>query len=188
MGKYHNGSDMLLRIGNDCLGHCTTHSMTMSSDSKERAVKPAATVQNSGTGFWRAKSVTGLSCTLHGEGFIFAGEAEMSYGRLLNLMAQGDPVGFDCFQRKNSSSPYVSGFAVITNLERTDPADDDSTYSIDLEVSGTPLFYTSNFYNAPAQDSEPGPTEYAGLEYPDKIASTIDPSVPQEGTDLQGNG
>lgn len=160
---------MLLKIGNDALGHCTTHTMTMTSDSKERAVKPAASVAQRGSGLWRQKSVTGLNIALHGEGFIFAGETEMSYARLLSLMADGEPVEFACFQRSASPMPYVTGFAVITNLERVDPADDDSTYSIDLEVSGTPSFIKNAFYNAPAGDTAQGPTTYAGIPYPEPL-------------------
>ncbi len=40
---YCNGSDMLLYVGDKAAGHCTTHTTTMTSETKERQVKPVAT-------------------------------------------------------------------------------------------------------------------------------------------------
>ncbi len=42
-----------------------------------------------------------------------------------------------CMDRDNLT-PYLAGKSVITSLERTDPAQDDSTYSISLENDGEP--------------------------------------------------
>ena len=39
---------------------------------------------------------------------------------------------------RDSLTPYLAGKCVITSLERTDPAQDDSTYSISLENDGEP--------------------------------------------------
>jgi predicted secreted protein len=39
-------------------------------------------------------------------------------------------------ERENSEKPYLTGKFVIASLERTDPAQDDSTYSISLENDG----------------------------------------------------
>ena len=41
-------------------------------------------------------------------------------------------------ERANDNEPYLEGSFVITSLERTDPAQDDSTYSIQLENNGEP--------------------------------------------------
>lgn len=41
-------------------------------------------------------------------------------------------------ERENSNSPYIKGKFVITSLDRTDPANDDSTYSVSLENDGEP--------------------------------------------------
>ena len=39
---------------------------------------------------------------------------------------------------RESETPYLVGKCVIASLERTDPAQDDSTYSISLENDGEP--------------------------------------------------
>lgn len=39
---YVNGSDILLSVGGKAVGHCTTHTITFNSETKDRAVKPAA--------------------------------------------------------------------------------------------------------------------------------------------------
>ena len=41
-------------------------------------------------------------------------------------------------EREGDEKPYLEGSFVITNLERTDPAQDDATYSIQLENDGQP--------------------------------------------------
>ena len=40
---YCNGSDMLLFVGGKAVGHCTSHTTTINSETKDRAVKPVAT-------------------------------------------------------------------------------------------------------------------------------------------------
>ena len=39
-------------------------------------------------------------------------------------------------ERENDDQPYLTGKFVIASLERTDPAQDDATYSISLENDG----------------------------------------------------
>ena len=39
---YVNGSDMLLYIGSKAIGHCTSHTTTFNSETKDRSVKPVA--------------------------------------------------------------------------------------------------------------------------------------------------
>ena len=56
---YVNGSDLLLFIGGKAVGHCTSHTMTFNSETKERAVKPVAK-KGITSGLWKGKGVTGL--------------------------------------------------------------------------------------------------------------------------------
>ena len=39
---YVNGSDLLMTIGEKACGHCTSHTTTYTSETKDRAVKPLA--------------------------------------------------------------------------------------------------------------------------------------------------
>lgn len=142
---YVNGSDLLLSVmagksDKNALGHCTSHTTTYGTETKDRAVKPVATA-----GFhsskWKDKSVTGLSISISGEGLRFYDETECSFEDLSGLWGAGLPVYVKAFERQEDANPYIAGYFVITNLEETSPAEDDATYSIQLENAGEPDIY-----------------------------------------------
>lgn len=135
--SYCNGSNMLLYLGEDAFGHCTTHTATMNSETKDRAVKPAASEAKT-NGMWKEKGVTGLSIAISAEGLIYDGETEASYGKMMAAWKSGQPVKIKCMQRGESKKPYLAGSFIISSLERTDPAQDDSTYTINLDNNGEP--------------------------------------------------
>ena len=135
--SYCNGSNMLLYLGEDAFGHCTTHTATMNSETKDRAVKPAASKAKT-NGMWKEKGVTGLSIAISAEGLIYDGETEASYGKMMAAWKSGQPVKIKCMQRGDSQKPYLAGSFIISSLERIDPAQDDSTYTINLDNNGEP--------------------------------------------------
>lgn len=135
--SYCNGSNMLLYLGEDAFGHCTTHTATMNSETKDRAVKPVASKAKT-NGMWKEKGVTGLSIAISAEGLIYDGETEASYQKMLAAWKSGQPVMIKCLQRGESKKPYLAGSFIISSLERTDPAQDDSTYTINLDNNGEP--------------------------------------------------
>lgn len=135
--SYCNGSNMLLYLGEDAFGHCTTHTATMNSETKDRAVKPVANKAKT-NGMWKEKGVTGLSIAISAEGLIYDGETEASYQKMLAAWKSGQPVKIKCMQRGESKKPYLAGSFIISSLERTDPAQDDSTYTINLDNNGEP--------------------------------------------------
>lgn len=134
---YCNGSDMLVYVGGKAVGHCTTHTTTMTSETKDRAVKPVSTKSIS-AGLWKSKGVTGLSISISSEGLVFYGESETGYKALVAAWKAGKSIEVKCMERENSTQPYIKGKFVITSLDRTDPANDDSTYSVSLENDGEP--------------------------------------------------
>ena len=135
--SYCNGSNMLLYLGDDAFGHCTTHTATMNSETKDRAVKPAASKAKT-SGLWKEKGVTGLSIAISAEGLIYDGESEASYAKMMAAWKSGQAVKIKCMQRGDSKKPYLAGSFIISSLERTDPAQDDSTYTINLDNNGEP--------------------------------------------------
>lgn len=135
--SYCNGSNMLLYLGEDAFGHCTTHTATMNSETKNRAVKPVASKAKT-NGMWKEKGVTSLSIAISAEGLIYDGETEASYQKMLAAWKSGQPVKIKCMQRGESKKPYLAGSFIISSLERTDPAQDDSTYTINLDNNGEP--------------------------------------------------
>lgn len=101
--SYCNGSNMLLYLGEDAFGHCTTHTATMNSETKDRAVKPVASKAKT-NGMWKEKGVTGLSIAISAEGLIYDGETEASYQKMLAAWKSGQPVKIKCMQRGESKS------------------------------------------------------------------------------------
>ncbi len=134
---YCNGSDMLVYVGGKAVGHCTSHTATFNSETKDRAVKPVASAQIS-SGLWKQKTVTGLSISISADGLVHYDETESGFKELLTAWKTGQPVTVKCMERDGDDSPYLEGSFIISNLERTDPANDDATYSIQLENNGEP--------------------------------------------------
>ncbi|EJX10521.1 Phage major tail protein [gut metagenome] len=138
--SYINGSDLLIKVGGKALGHCTSHTLTFNSETKDRAVKPVATAKKA-AGLWKDKTVTGLSISISGEGLRFSAETEGGFDELSKLWGAGEPVQVTAYEREKDATPYLDGKFVITSLEETTPAGDDATYSISLENAGVPDKY-----------------------------------------------
>ncbi len=138
--SYINGSDLLLVVGGKAVGHCTSHTLTMNSTSKERAVKPAASASAS-AGKWKNKGVTGLSISISADGLRFGSETENGFEEIAPLWGAGDSVVVKAFRRGEDSSPYVQGNFIIDSLEEVSPAEDDATYKVSLSNDGEPDVY-----------------------------------------------
>lgn len=139
---YVNGSDMLLYVGGKAVGHCTSHSVNFASETKDRAVKPLAS-KGVSSGRWKDKSVAGLSITISAEGLMHYGETETSFSDLLAAWAAAEPVQVKCLERAatddgTAPAPYLAGSFIITKLDKTLGADEDVTYSVELENVGEP--------------------------------------------------
>ena len=136
---YCNGSDMLLYVDGKAIGSCTSHTTTFNSETKERAVKPVASATAT-AGLWKKKGVVGLSYSISAEGLVFYNETEYGFKELFAAWKAGKSVTIKCMERgaTETAKPYLEGACVITSLERTDPAQDDSTYSVSLENDGEP--------------------------------------------------
>ena len=126
---------MLLYVDGKAVGSCTSHSTSFASETKERAVKPVASASIA-SGLWKKKGIIGQSVSITAEGLVFYNETENGFADLLAAWKTGKSVDVKCMERENSDKPYLTGKFVIASLERTDPAQDDSTYSISLENDG----------------------------------------------------
>lgn len=137
---YINGSDLLLKVGGKAIGHCTSHTLTYNSETKERAVKPAASKAKS-AGLWKNKGVVGLSVSISFEGLRFYNESENGYDEVAAQWGKGASVEVEAFHRSQDESPYFKGLCVIDSLEETSPAQDDATYSGQMSNDGEPEVY-----------------------------------------------
>ncbi len=138
--SYTNGSNLLLSVGGKAIGHCTTHTVTYNSETKDRAVKPAASEPKS-SGFWKEKGITGLSISISAEGLVYTGEKENGFAELSALWGAGASVEVKAFEREDDTNPSIVGKFVIASLEQVAAAQDDTTYSISLENDGAPSVY-----------------------------------------------
>lgn len=133
---YVNGSDLLMSIGGKACGHCTSHTTTYNSETKDRAVKPAAAEAAANAGLFKEKTVTGLSVQVKCEGLRFYGEEENGMKELLAKWKEGGKVELKGFARGSDAAPYMSGTFVISSLEESAPAGDDTTYSATFDNTG----------------------------------------------------
>lgn len=143
---YINGSDLLLSVGGKAVGHCTSHTLTFNSETKDRAVKPLASASYA-AGLWKGKGVTGLSISITAEGLRYYGETENGFTEISALWGVGQHVEVEAFQREGDATPYVEGNFIIASIEETSPAQDDATYSITLESDGEPDVYPGKASN-----------------------------------------
>lgn len=149
MEGYVNGSDLLLFVGGKAVGHCTSHTLTFNSETKDRNVKPVAS-QGAQAGLWKGKGVTGLSISISAEGLRFYNETENGFDEIAAKWGVGQSVKVKAYQRgengvvetgNGASEPYVEGDFIIASIEETSPAQDDATYSVTLENDGEPDVY-----------------------------------------------
>lgn len=139
-GNYINGSDLLLKVAGKAVGHCTSHKITLNSDTKERAVKPLASASKS-SGKFKEKTVNGMSISISFDGLRFYNETESGFDQISAAWGAGDPVEVEAFRREEDQTPYLKGKFVIDSLEESSPANDDATYSGSLSNSGEPEVY-----------------------------------------------
>ena len=145
--SYVNGNDLLVYIktgsGNNvsrkAIGHCTTHTATFNTETKDVAVKPAANLARSSAGLFKRKRITGLSVQVKCSGLCFYSEEEGGFKHILSRWKEGDVVGLELFERppeNGTIEPYATGDFVISTLDNTAPASDDATYDATFDNDG----------------------------------------------------
>lgn len=147
--EYMSGSNVLFTVGDKGLGHSTTHTVTYSTETKKRGVKPPVK-EKTKKALFSGKGVTEMSISVHGEGFRYKGEEELSLDEIRKLWGIGRSVELSCFERDDDATPYLKGKFVISKVEETSPAQDDATFTVDFENDGEPEVY-------PGQDGTASP-------------------------------
>lgn len=147
--EYMSGSNVLFTVGGKGLGHSTTHTVTYSTETKKRGVKPPVK-EKTKKALFSGKGVTEMSISVHGEGFRYKGEEELSLDEIRKLWGIGRSVELSCFEREGDATPYLKGKFVISKVEETSPAQDDATFAVDFENDGEPEVY-------PGQDGTASP-------------------------------
>lgn len=146
--QYVNGSDMLICVGEEAVGHCTSHTLTYNTETKDRAVKPPKSQTSKSASLYKQKGITGITISISFDGLVVYNEAEYGINKLRQLVASGKPVTVKAIERGNDANPYLVGSFVLTSLEESHPANDDSTYKGQLENNGAPEVF------APSTETE----------------------------------
>lgn len=137
MDKYVNGSDLLVSVAGTAIGHCTSHTATFNTETKDMAVKPVATEKKSAAALFKSKRITGLSVQVKADGLVVYSETESGLKALLGKWKVGQSIELALFEREGDDTPYCSGNFIITSLEQTAPAGEDTTYSVAFDNDGS---------------------------------------------------
>lgn len=145
---YVNGSDLLVcikegtgqQVTRKAVGHCTTHTATFNTETKDVAVKPPMANGVSAKALFKKKRITGLSVQVQCSGLCFYEESEGGVKVILSKWKVGQSVELELFERPDadngSPTPYCSGAFVITSLVNTAPAGEDATYDATFDNDG----------------------------------------------------
>lgn len=143
---------MIVFVGDKALGHCSTCEIQDQAETKSRSIKtlpnyagtgetdpdllPSEGEDTSKDGLWDEKSVSKRNVTITAEGFVCKDETGSTYDELVAKMDAAEPVKVKYAHAGEQTTKFRVGKFLITGLNRNDPADEDSTYSITLESSG----------------------------------------------------
>lgn len=131
---YVQGGDVIVSIDGKAAGHSTGHTTTYGSETKDVAVKPKSTEKSSG--LFGTKIVTKLNVQVKVDGLKYYGEDESGIKTLLNKWKTGDSVELTGFPRGNDTNPYMSGSFIISSIEDSSPAGENSSYSATFDSTG----------------------------------------------------
>lgn len=128
MGKYRDGTDLILSVGSNALGHSTECKISYKAETGTRKTKEAA------AGKWDEKYVKSLGCTVTASGFVHEDDSTNGLDALRTAFKNATPVNASWAYRDGGG--IDGGQFIITQLDHEGKAGDDETYSITLENSG----------------------------------------------------
>lgn len=148
MPKVIYGEDLLVSYNGKAVGHCTTHTVNVQTETAERTVKPPLSQPISAKSKFTTKTITKITVQVTAEGLVAVNDYENNYTAALGALMEGDVVEVKCYKRsatEGTPTAYLSGNFVISSLSLTAGAGSDATYSITLDNSG-PVVYTSSAF------------------------------------------
>lgn len=137
---YIKGKDLLFRLGEGCVGHCTEHTINYTNSTSDTAVKPPAEDPIT-AGLFKEALIDGKEITVDFKGLRFEGESEAGFDEIAEMWGSGEPVECAAFKRTKDAQPYLKGKFIVTDLTETNGADGIAEYNGKLKVYGTPDIY-----------------------------------------------
>lgn len=148
MNKVINGSDIIVKVGSKFTGHATSHTINITTETRDLTFKPVATAPVQAAKF-KEKEATTHSCSISFEGMAFYNEEEGCYVDFAAMQLSGEPVEVSSFVRgKNvddAPAPFLTGSFIITSTSLSTPAGDTTTYNGQLDNSGEFQILDKNF-------------------------------------------
>lgn len=140
MDKYIKGKDLLFKVGEKCIGHCSEHTVNYNTSTSDVAVKPPASEPVS-SGLFKEALIDGMDITVDFKGLRATDESENGFDEIAALWGAAAPVECAGFKRSSDNAPHLKGNFVITSLTETNGADGIAEYNGSLKVSGEPEVY-----------------------------------------------
>lgn len=132
-----NGTDLILSIVGVAMGYATNCTITTTAETGERLTK------ESPDGLWPEKYVTKMSESISADGITLTGGSDKlpSYDQLRDKMMAKEPIEASYSvregdTREGKTAGGYTGKYLITSLELSGQAGQDSTYTIQMESSG----------------------------------------------------
>ena len=140
MDNYIKGKDLLFKVGEKCIGHCSEHTVNYSTSTTDVAVKPEASKPAS-NGLFKEALIDGMDITVDFKGLRATEESENGFDEISALWGAAEPVECAGFKRSSDDKPHLKGKFVITSLTETNGADGIAEYNGSLKVCGEPEIY-----------------------------------------------
>ncbi len=135
--KMLNGSDVLVYINTGtveapqlkAVAHSTSSQITNNAETKDRQTKD--------TGVWKKKRVVGLSVSVKCDALVSLDAAVCSYNDLLAKHKAGEPVYLKYgLKEEKAGDKFEEGWFIISSIDRTDAAAEDSSMSVSFDNTG----------------------------------------------------
>lgn len=137
--KILSGSELLVHINTGtaeapvlkAVAHCTSSQVTHNAETKDRVTKD--------TGLYKKKRVTGLSISVKCDALVAADPDVCGYSQLLEMHKSANPVYLKYGKpeaKEKAGDTYEEGWFVIASIDKTDGAQEDSSFSASFENTG----------------------------------------------------
>lgn len=139
------GGNILLKVGDNVVGHCSSHTVNTNAETRELAFKRPATDTNVNDPMFKDKEVSTLACSISADGVCYVGETEGGYNAFMGALMKGEPMTVESFMRGNDTAAFLTGSFIVTSCQLTAGQGEGAKYSIQLENTGAFTFAGTNF-------------------------------------------
>jgi len=121
-----NGTDLLMYVGSDIIGHATSHTLSVTMSSRDSTTKSS--------GGWAAKLGGLRSWEASGEGFM-AYDASYGYDELLAVLIARTAVTIK-LSTEETGDTYWTGSALLESIEQSSGVEENVTFSFSFGGTG----------------------------------------------------